>query len=1123
MWDVATPIIVGDKHMGNLFMGQFFFEDEALDYELFRSQARNYGFDEGKYIEALDAVPRLSREQLHTSMAFFQKLADILSKSSYGTLKLARALAEREALSASLRKSQQRLVRAQEIAHLGSWELDLLRDELTWSDEVYRIFGLQPQEFVATYEAFLKRVHPDDRAAVDSAYTSSVREGRDSYEIEHRIVRSGTGEIRWVHEKCQHVRDNTGRIIRSIGMVHDVTDRKKAEEVSGRFAAIVENAEDAIIGKDVNGIIQTWNDGAERIFGYAAKEAIGRNVSFLTPYGHIDETPGIIERIIRGEHIARFETERMRKDGKVIPVSMTYSPIKDARGRIIGISKTAHDISERKKTEAELLRLNKAFKALSDGSQAIVRAQDETEYLDRICRIVIEDCGYSMVWIGYAENDEANSVRPVAFAGFEEGYLETLELSWADTERGRGPTGTAIRTGKVAVCRNMLTDPAFEPWREHALKRGFASSIVFPLTIKDRVFGALTIYSGEPDPFTETEVRLLTELADNLAYGIEVLRMKAAREKAEDSLERSLRRFELLSYTAGELLKMQEPQKVVNELCRKVMDYLDCQTFFNFVVDEKAGRLHLNAYAGIPEEEARRIEWLDFGVAVCGCVARDGCGILAEHIPTTPDKRTELVKSYGVKAYCCHPLVGPEGQTIGTLSFGSCNREKFSEDDLSLMKAITDQVAVAMIRIMGEQALRESEQRLIGQNAVLEGINLIFQKSITIKSEEELVQAYLAIIEEVTQSKISFVGEIGDNGLLHDLAISNPGWELCRQYDKTGHRKLPENFGVCGVLKQVLTDGRGIFINDLVSCPGSGTPKGHPPLQSFLGVPLIHGGKTVGMIGIANRESGYRQEELNSLEALALAVVESLYRIRAEEELHKLTAELKRSNDDLQQFARFASHDLQAPLKTAEGFVRLFVKRYKGKLDEQGDNLLGYIMESTRDMQTLIKDLLEFSRIETSTNKIMPVDAALSVAHALANLKTEIDENNAEVTYDEPMPIVMGDRTQIVRLFQNLIGNAIKFHGEATPKIHVSVLQKDDAWVFSVRDNGIGIDPKYYGHIFDIFRRLHGKSEFPGTGMGLAMCRRIVERMGGRIWVESEPGRGSTFFFTAPLQKGEQK
>ena len=751
----------------------------------------------------------------------------------------------------------------------------------------------------------------------------------------------------------------------------------------------------------------------------------------------------------------------MRKDGTVLPVSMTYSPIKDARGRIIGISKTAHDISERKKTEAELLRLNKAFKALSDGSQAIVRAQDEAEYLDRICRIVIEDCGYSLVWIGYAENDEAKSVRPAAFAGFEQGYIETLRISWADTERGQGPTGTAIRTGKVAVCRNMLTDPAFAPWREQAVQRGYASSIVFPLKADNKVFGALTIYSPKPDPFSEGEMELLNELADNLAYGIEVLRGRVARAKAEEALLRSLHRFELLSYSAGELLKMRDPQKVVNSLCRKVMEYLDCQTFFNFIVDERLGRLHLNAYAGIPEEEARRIEWLDFGVAVCGCVARDGRRMVAEHIPATSDERTELVKSYGVKAYACHPLLGPSGQTIGTLSFGSCSRETFSEDDLSMMKAIADQVAVAMIRIMSEQALRESEQKLIGQNAVLEGINLIFQKSITIKSEEELAEAYLAIIEEITQSNIGFIGEMGADGLLRNFANSNPAWEICTIYDKKGYQETAGNSRAREVCRGVLVEGKGSFINDLAPDPALPDKlEGEPPLKSFLAVPLLHGGQSIGIIGVGNREGGYRQEELNSLEALAPAIVESLYRMRAEEELHKLTAELKRSNDDLQQFARFASHDLQAPLKTVEGFVKLFNKRYKGKIDEQSDNLLGYIVESVRDMQTLIKDLLEFSRLEIGGIQLKAVDTELSLAHALANLKAEMDESGAEVTYDEHMPGVMGDQSQMTRLFQNLISNAIKFHGETPPKIHISVQSNDGEWVFSVRDNGIGIDPE---------------------------------------------------------------
>ena len=184
------------------------------------------------------------------------------------------------------------------------------------------------------------------------------------------------------------------------------------------------------------------------------------------------------------------------------------------------------------------------------------------------------------------------------------------------------------------------------------------------------------------------------------------------RKRAEEAQYYSLRRFELLAETAGDLLRAPEPQKVVDSLCRRVMDYLDCQAFFNFLVDEGAGKLRLNACAGIPEGAARLIEWLDFGVAVCGCAARDGCRIVAEHIPTTPDERTELVKSYGIKAYAAHPLIGPGGEVMGTLSFGTRTRETFSDDDLSLMKAVTDQVAVAMTRVKVEDALKTARNEL---------------------------------------------------------------------------------------------------------------------------------------------------------------------------------------------------------------------------------------------------------------------------------------------------------------------------------------------------------------------------------------------------------------------------
>ncbi len=230
MWDISTPIRVGGKHLGNLSMGQFFFEDESVDYDLFRAQARKYGFDESEYLEALDAVPRFSRETIDRARAFSMKFTEIISKLSYGNIKLARSLAEEDRLMTSLRRSEERLKRAQEISHVGSWELDLVDNVLTWSDEVYRIFGIDPHSFEATYESFLEAVHPEDRSEVDAAYSNSLKEEKDTYEIEHRVIRKSTGEVRYVHEKCEHFRDEAGRLVRSVGMVHDVTERNQSRD-----------------------------------------------------------------------------------------------------------------------------------------------------------------------------------------------------------------------------------------------------------------------------------------------------------------------------------------------------------------------------------------------------------------------------------------------------------------------------------------------------------------------------------------------------------------------------------------------------------------------------------------------------------------------------------------------------------------------------------------------------------------------------------------------------------------------------------------------------------------------------------------------------------------------------
>ena len=232
-------------------------------------------------------------------------------------------------------------------------------------------------------------------------------------------------------------------------------------------------------------------------------------------------------------------------------------------------------------------------------------------------------------------------------------------------------------------------------------------------------------------------------------------------------------------------------------------------------------------------------------------------------------------------------------------------------------------------------------------------------------------------------------------------------------------------------------------------------------------------------------------------------------------ELEKMTNELRRSNAELQQFAYVASHDLQEPLHVIKGFLNLFEKRYKDKLDEKGREFIGFTIDGAKRMQDLIRDLLEYSRVGHKGKEFKPTECSVILERVLFNLKAAIEGSGAQVTYNN-LPTIMADATQFTSLFQNLIGNAIKFHGAEAPKVHISAERKGDEWLFSVSDNGIGIDPKFIDKIFVVFHRLHTRNEYPGTGIGLALCKKIVEHHGGHIWVESELQKGSTFYFTLP-------
>jgi PAS domain S-box-containing protein len=583
MWDIVTPLIIGNRHVGNVFSGQFFYEDELIDRELFAKQAEKYGFEKDAYLAALDRVPRFDKKTVEKFIQFYVKLTEMIAKLSFTNLKLTKTLTNQKLIENNLKQSQHDLKHAQSVAKTGSWRLNVLTNDLVWSDETYLMFGIS-RNTVLTYDTFLGMVHADDREIVDQKWRAALR--GEKYDVEHRILVNR--KVCWVREKAELEFDSEGMLICAFGTVQDITEHKNDEE--------------------------------------------------------------------------------------------------------------------------RLQRLNRALRAISNANQALMRATDEIAFLQQGCRIIIEDCGYPLVWIGFARDDQGKTVEPMAYAGFDKGYIDSLKITWEDTERGRGPTGTAIRTQKIQVCNDIRSDPNFDPWRKQALERGYASSITLPLISKKKVYGAVNIYAQETNAFSKEEVKLLMELTNDFANGIITLRMRADNERAhkalkesEENLHHSNERLGLISEIANQLLSTMKPQELIQQIGQKIMTFLECDIFFNLLTDEKEEKLELNAFAGVTDQAARSFE--KFGLEK----TEQGEYILSQGISRIKVKRAKLLKSLKVKAYAEYPLIS-EGRIIGILSYGSKQKSAFTEEEFSFMKAVAAQVSVALERQRAEEALVKARE-----------------------------------------------------------------------------------------------------------------------------------------------------------------------------------------------------------------------------------------------------------------------------------------------------------------------------------------------------------------------------------------------------------------------------
>ena len=437
-----------------------------------------------------------------------------------------RKLIEKRHAEDALLSRERELREAQRLAKIGSWDWDAASGITTWSEEFFHLLGLDPEQDLPTDENRLRSYTPESARRLESAIRRSIDEGIP-YELELELEQvRADGTRRWIAARSEIKRDRNGTLIGVRGTAQDITEQRDAETKIIRLASIVESSDDAIISNTLDGIITSWNRGAQEMYGYSEQEMTGKSISMLVPSDIDDDLPEILALIRGGKHIKHSETVRRRKDGRSVHVSLTVSPVFGPDGRVVGASTIARDVTDQYRAE-------RALRILADINRALTHVESEKQLLDEACRIMVEVGGYGLAWVGYATSDEARSITPVAAAGSHVDYASGVHASWADNERGRGPAGTAVRSGKTVVFRDIATDPDFTLWRNFALECGYKSIISIPLFTEGIASGVLGIYSAEIDAFDAEETRILDEAAAQISYGISALRTSTLRSQAE--------------------------------------------------------------------------------------------------------------------------------------------------------------------------------------------------------------------------------------------------------------------------------------------------------------------------------------------------------------------------------------------------------------------------------------------------------------------------------------------------------------------------------------------------------------------------------------------------------------
>jgi PAS domain S-box-containing protein len=1022
------------------------------------------------------------------------------------TYSFVRDITERKLLEEITRKRNFQEKEAMRIANMGTWEYTFATGCFCLNDQYYSLHGTTTLEAGGNeiqVEDFLQKyIPPEERQTLAEGIRMGVETQDPGYQFqtESRIFRVD-GSIRDVMVWLGIEKDDQNRTVRIFGITQDITEQKTAKEALKKsndlLKIIIDTAPAAIIGLDPGGKVSTvWNQGAERMFGWTANEVMGRYLPTVPPEKDEDFQQNLA-RMRNRESLQGIEAHRVKRDGTAIDYSVYTSPMLDKNNQQTGSIAVFVDLTARKKVEASLRLVNRQLRMLSDCNQALIRASEEDELLATICQIAVQIGGYSMAWVGLALDDPAKTVQPVAYYGLESGYLANANVSWADNARGRGPMGTAIRTGNPCPVQNILADPRFSPWREEAALRGYAAVCGLPLIAGGRTLGALGIYSAAADAFDTDEVRLLSELAGDLAMGIMMLRTRIERKRAEEALKQSdffLRKSQAVATIGSYYFDVLSGKWISSDA---LDDLFGIDQRFEKDVSHWISLIH-------PDEQEEMRRYLTEYVVL-------------QH--NRFDLEYRIIRQDNGQERWVHGLgelelddLGNTVKMIGTIQ--DITPRKKTEIFLQTLNKAA--LAMQKARLPNEiYTIVAGELNKIGFTCAFFSIDA---------TKENLIPVYL----------------------------SYPNMKIAEKLTGLKALKLKLPIRKIDVFRETVKERKTIYLSSLKETAAQIVPKRFSALvdtiMQFLRVtktinaPLIAEGEVMGMFTLQSDD--LHSNDIPSVTAFAhqmaaawrqlqlyeQAQQEIVARREAETQIRNLnealehrvktrTAQLQIANEELEAFAYSVSHDLRAPLRAINGYSQILAEDYAAVLDDEGKRVCGIISKEAQRMGQLIDDLLAFSRLSRAEMQVFPVDMHALVRAIFTEIATAEEQKRIQFLL-APLPQVLADPGLIRQVWVNLVSNAIKF----TKKRELAIIEigftpAENEITFWVKDNGAGFDMRYSSNLFGVFRRLHSEKEFEGTGVGLAIVQRVIKRHGGRVWATGEVDQGATFFFSLP-EKG---